>query len=116
MKSVQPTSYSRFLNALDSLDHISPSQKLDCIEEQILDCIYLTSTKGEALSVGDVLLLVQFGSQATLHGRLKKLVAKGYIQLHGDRGDGRRKSVHITTKAERHYQRLSEFLLKSIRP
>ncbi len=115
MKAIRPTAYARFLNALDSMDHISPSKKLDGIEEQLLNHIYLASVNGEKLLVGDIILLNQFGSQATLHGRLKNLVGKGFIQLHSDRADGRRKSVQITNKAEKHYQQLSECLSKAIK-
>lgn len=116
MKAIKPTAYARFLNALDSLDRISPSKKLDAIEEQLLNHIYLESVNGEKLLVGDVILLAQFGSQATLHGRLKNLVGKGYIQLLEDKGDGRRKSLQITIKTEKHYQQLSDCLSKAIRP
>lgn len=115
MKAIKPSAYARFLNALDSLDRISPSKKLDCIEEQLLNHIYLASVNSEKLLVGDVILLEQFGSQATLHGRLKNLVGKGFIQLLGDKADGRRKSVQITNKAEKHYQQLSECLSKAIK-
>jgi len=115
MRAIKPSAYARFLNALDSLDRMSPSKKLDSIEEQLLDHIYLASVSGEKLLVGDVILLDQFGSQATLHGRLKNLVGKGFIQLHGDKADGRRKSVQITNKAEKHYQQLSECLSKAIK-
>jgi DNA-binding MarR family transcriptional regulator len=115
MKAIKPTAYARFLNALDSLDHISPSKKLDAIEEQILNYVYLASINGNKLLVGEVIRLEQFGSQATLHGRLKSLVGKGYIQLLGDKGDARRKSVHITAKTEKHYQLLSDFLIRAIR-
>jgi len=115
MKATKPTAYARFLNLMDSLDHISPSKKLDAIEEQILNYIYLAAVNGDRPLVGDVILLSQFGSQATLHGRLKSLVGKGYIQLLVDKGDGRRKSVHITAKAEKHYQQLSDYLTKALR-
>lgn len=115
MKANKPTAYARFLNLMDSLDRVSPSKKLDAIEEQILNYIYLASVRGDRLLVGDVILLTQFGSQATLHGRLKCLVGKGYIQFHEDKDDGRRKLVNITTKAEKHYQQLSECLIKAIR-
>lgn len=115
MKAIKPSAYARFLNALDSLDRISPSKKLDSIEEQLLNHIYLASVNGETLLVGDVILLEKFGSQATLHGRLKNLVGKGFIQLVDDKADGRRKSVHITAKAEKHYQQLSECLSKATR-
>jgi len=115
MKAIRLTAYARFLNLMESLDHVSPSKKLDAIEEQILNYTYLASVNGEKLLVGDIILLVQFGSQATLHGRLKSLVGKGYIQLLGDKGDGRRKSVQITAKAEKHYQQLSDCLTKALR-
>ena len=115
MKAINPAAYARFLNLIDSLDHISPSKKLDAIEEQILNYIYLAAVNGDRPLVGDVILLSQFGSQATLHGRLKSLVGKGYIQLLVDKGDGRRKSVHITAKAEKYYQQLSDCLTKALR-
>jgi hypothetical protein len=115
MKAIRPTAYARFLNALDSMDRISPSKKLDSIEEQLLNHIYLASVNGKKLLVGDVILLDQFGSQATLHGRLKNMVGKGFIQLYGDKADGRRKSVQITNKAEKHFQQLSECLIKAIK-
>jgi DNA-binding MarR family transcriptional regulator len=70
---------------------------------------------GEKLVVGDVILLLQFGSQATLHNRLKSLIGKGYIGLLDEKDDGRRKSVHITAKAERHYQQLSDCLIKAVK-
>jgi DNA-binding MarR family transcriptional regulator len=49
------------------------------------------------------------------HWRLKNLVSKGFIQLVDDKADGRRKSVHITAKAEKYYQQLSECLSKATR-
>ncbi|QWD17123.1 hypothetical protein G6700_05145 [Polynucleobacter paneuropaeus] len=116
MKAINPTAYARFLNALDSLDHISPTKKLDAIEEQILNYVYLASVNGDNLLVGEVIHLGRFGSQATLHGRLKSLVGKGYIQLLGDKRDARRKSVHLTAKAKKHYQLLSDCLIKAIEP
>jgi len=115
MKAIKPSAYARFLNALDSLDRMSASKRLDFIEEQLLNHIYLASVNGEKLLVGDVILFEKFGSQATLHGRLKSLVGKGFIQLISDKTDGRRKSVHITAKAEKHYQQLSDYLSKAIR-
>ncbi len=113
MKAIKPTAYARFLNALDSIDRISPSKKLDSIEEQLLNHIYLALVSGKKLLVGDVILLDQFGSQATLHGRLKNLVNKDFIRLLGDKADGRRKSIHITAKAEKHYKQLSKCLSKA---
>lgn len=114
MKAITPSAYARFLNALDSLDRMSPGKKLDYTEQQMLDYIYRALVNGERLLVGDVILLDQFGSQATLHGRLKNLVGKGYIQLLEDKQDARRKSVCITSKAEKYYQQLSECLSRAV--
>lgn len=47
MKAITPTAYARFLKLMDSLDHISPSKKLDAVEEQILNYIYLASVNGD---------------------------------------------------------------------
>ena len=115
MKAIKPTAYARFLNALDSLDRISPSKKLDAIEEQLLNHIYLESVNGEKLLVGDVILLAQFGSQATLHGRLKNLVAMGYVQLIEDKNDARKKEVMPTVKARKYYDTLSTCLEKAFK-
>ena len=115
MKAISPSSYSRFLNALDSLDRMSPGSSLDSLEEKILDHIYLVSVNGQKILVGDIILLKQFGSQATLHGRLKNLVGKGFIELQGEKDDARRKSVHITAKAEKHYQQLSDCLAQALK-
>ena len=115
MRPIRPTAYARFISSLDSLDRISPSTKLDCIEEQLLNYIYLARVRGEKILVGDIILLSKLGSQATLHGRLKNLVSKGFVQLIDDKVDGRRKSVDITVKAEKHYDRLSTFIAKAVK-
>ena len=115
MKDIQTSAYSRFLNVLGSLDRLSPSEKLDPIEEQMLNFIYLASINGESLLVGDVILLSQFGAQATAHRRLKRLIGKGYVKLFEEKADGRRKSVHLTDKAAKHYQLLSDCLMQAVK-
>jgi DNA-binding MarR family transcriptional regulator len=42
-------------------------------------------------------------------------VGKGFIQLQGEKDDARRKSVHITAKAEKHYQQLSDCLAQALK-
>jgi hypothetical protein len=115
MKDIQSSAYSRFLNVLGSLDRLSPSEKLDPIQEQMLNFIYLASVNGESLLVGDVILLSQFGAQATVHRRLKSLIGKGYVKLFEEKADGRRKSVHLTDKAAKHYQQLSDCLMQAVK-
>lgn len=115
MKTIKSTAYIRFLNYLDSLDRINPGKKLDSIEEQLLNHITLATSQGKDLLVGDLICLSELGSQATLHGRIKSLVAMGYVKLSEDRSDGRRKFVTPTAKAAKHYEYLSACLEKALK-
>ena len=115
MKIIKPTAYTRFLNCLDSLDRINPGKKLDSIEEQLLNRITLANSQGKDLLVGDLISLSELGSQATLHGRIKNLVAIGYVKLNEDKADGRKKFVIPTAKALKHYEHLSACLEKALK-
>jgi len=115
MKAINPSAYIRFLNCLDGLDHMNPDKKLDATEEQLLNKITLAATQGKELLVGDLISLSELGSQATLHGRIKNLVAMGYVKLNEDKTDGRKKFVMPTTKAIKHYEHLSACLEKALK-
>ena len=115
MKAIKPSAYTRFLNCLDALDRMNPGKKLDSTEEQLLNKITLAGTQGQDLLVGDLISLSQLGSQATLHGRIKNLVAMGYVKLNEDKTDGRKKFVIPTAKAFKHYEHLSACLEKALK-
>ena len=114
MKAINSLAYIRFLNCLDSLDRINPGKKLDSIEEQLLNRITLANSQGKDLLVGNLISLSELGSQATLHGRIKNLVAMGYVKLNEDKADGRKKFVNPTAKALKHYEHLSACLEKAL--
>ncbi|MBU3556268.1 MarR family transcriptional regulator [Polynucleobacter sp. Ross1-W9] len=115
MKSIKSSPYIRFLNCLNALDCMNPGKKLDSTEEQLLNHISLSASRDKELLVGDLIQLSQFGSQATLHGRLKNLVAMGYVKLTEDKTDGRKKCVAPTAKAFKYYEQLSVCLEKAIK-
>jgi len=115
MKAIKPTAYIRFLNLLDSLDRINLGKKLDSTEEQLLNQVTLATTHGKELLVGDLISMSEIGSQATLHGRIKNLVAMGYVKLREDQSDGRKKFVIPTAKALKHYEHLSTCLEKALK-
>lgn len=115
MKLSKSTAYLRFLNCLDSLDRMNLGKKLDATEEQLLNKIALADTQGKELLVGDLISLSEFGSQATLHGRLKNLVVMGYVRMTEDKADGRRKFVVPTAKTFKYYEHLSACLEKAIK-
>lgn len=106
--------YIRFLNLIDVLDRINPGKKLDATEESLLDKIILSAHQGEVVLVGDLISLSEFGSQATLHGRLKNLRAMGLIDMTAEE-DGRKKHVVPTKLAIKRYDELSKCLEKAVR-
>ena len=67
--------YIRFLNTIDALGRANPGRSLDSTEIQLLEYILLATDKGQTLLVGDLIHLSEFGSQATLHGRIKNLAS-----------------------------------------
>ena len=106
--------YIRFLNLIDVLDRINPGKKLDAIEESLLNKIVLSAHQDEIMLVGDLISLSEFGSQATLHGRLKNLRAMGLIDMAAEE-DGRKKHVLPTKLAMKRYEELSKCLEKAVR-
>ena len=106
--------YIRFLNLLDVLDRINPGKKLDSVEEGLLNKIVLSAHQGQVMLVGDLISLAEFGSQATLHGRLKNLRAMGLIDMAAEE-EGRKKHVVPTQLAMKRYEELSKCLEKAVR-
>lgn len=107
--------YIRFLNTVDALGRSNPARSLDTTELQLLEYILLADDKGQTLLVGDLIHLRQFGSQATLHGRVKNLSVLGYIKLIADKVDGRKKSVVPTKLAFKYVRFLSDCIETSLK-
>ncbi len=115
MPTLKQSSYLRFLNLIDALDRINPGKKLDVTEESLLDKIILSCQASESVLVGDLISLSDLGSQATLHGRLKNLIAMGYVKM-ASNDDGRKKEVLPTKLALKRYDEFSKCLEKAIKP
>jgi DNA-binding MarR family transcriptional regulator len=93
---------------------MNPGKKLDYVEESLLDTIMLSFNAKQSILVGDLISLAKLGSQATLHGRLKNLSARGYIKMVVNE-DGRKKEVEPTKIALKRYEELSKCLEKAIK-
>jgi len=111
MSHIKFSSYIRFLNFTKVLENKSG---LDAIEKQLLDVVMLADLNKREVLVGDLLLLSNIGSQATLHGRIKCLNEAGYVRLVSDAVDGRKKRVIPTKQALKYYDNLSKFLAKAV--
>ena len=109
------SSYRRFLNIIAAVDRTSPGKALDELETQLLEYALCALDRGEAILVGDLLKLNQFGSQATLHSRVKSLVSLGYLKLVPDKEDGRKKFVVPTKLTFKYIRFMSECLSSAVR-
>jgi DNA-binding HxlR family transcriptional regulator len=104
--------YLRFLQLAEALSGLPSLPALDPLEERILALVARTAQTRERLSVRDMMARSEFGSPAMLHARLKSMREKGWIVL-GDTEDARRKQIELTQAALRHFDRLSECLVKA---
>lgn len=107
----QPT-YIRFLKLVEVMNAKSKIRSLDSIEKMLLNQIMINDDLGNLILVGDLLNLSAFGSQATLHGRLKKLHSLGYIEL-VEQGDARKKRVVPTSLAYKRIALLSDCIARA---
>jgi len=106
--------YLRFLGLVETLDAgLLPDDKLDMIEEALLNQIMLSADLGKTILVGDLVSLERLGSHAMIHGRLKNLEQKGYIQLTLDKDDQRKKHVSPTKLATKRFDAISKCLQKA---
>jgi DNA-binding MarR family transcriptional regulator len=104
--------YLRFLQLTDALRGLPSLPSLDPLEERILALVARTTQTRERLSVRDMMAKSEFGSPAMLHARLKSMREKGWIVL-SDTEDARRKQIELTQAALRHFDKLSECLVRA---
>ena len=110
---VNKNSYIRFLNCVETLKVDGKEYAIDSIENQLLDLIMIAHSTNREILVGDLLVLNKIASQATLHGRLKKLAKAGFIKLITDSVDGRKKKIIPARLAIQRYDKLSKLLVQS---
>lgn len=106
--------YLRFLQLTDALRGLPSLPSLDPLEERMLALVARSGQAHERLSVRDMMARSELGSPAMLHARLKSMREKGWIVL-SDTEDARRKQIELTQAALRHFDRLSECIVKAIK-
>jgi len=112
-KNPAPDIYFRFLNLANTLAEAS-SKDFDNTAKQLLEkiCLHTYATQ-EYLTVSAVISMRHIGSPATLHARIKKMVALGYLSLDVQK-DGRIKRVIPTSKAYNYFEQLSHRLVSAV--
>ena len=108
-------SYVRFLKTLTVQHSKNPCKDLDPTELNLLHYVVLVSAESEHVLVGDLLGLKQYASQATLHAKIKGLVAKGFLIIETSNDDGRKKYVTPSKAASKYIAFMSDCLTKAIK-
>jgi DNA-binding MarR family transcriptional regulator len=104
--------YVRFLQLAEAIRGLPSLPPLDPLEERILSLVARSAQETRRLSVRDMMSIDELGSPATIHGRLKSMRKKGWIQLL-DTEDARRKQVSLTPAALKHLDKLSQCLVRA---
>jgi DNA-binding MarR family transcriptional regulator len=104
--------YLRFLQLSEALRGLPSLPSLDPLEGRILEFVARAAQSRDRLSVRDLMAVSELGSPATLHARISSMRDKGWIML-SDTQDARRKQVELTQAALRHFDKLSECLVKA---
>jgi DNA-binding MarR family transcriptional regulator len=106
-------SYVRFLKTLAAQQSKNPCKDLDATELNLLHYVVLASTENEHVLVGDLLGLTQYASQATLHAKMKRLIAKGFLTIESNNDDGRKKYVAPSKAASKYISFMSDCLTRA---
>lgn len=104
--------YLRFLQLRETLRGLPSLPPLDPLEERILSWIAKASAEQARISVRGMMAKEEFGSPATVHGRLKSMRRKGWITL-ADTEDARRKQIELTQAALLYFDQLSDCMVKA---
>lgn len=103
--------YAELFQKIQQWNKDNPNISIDPIEEQILYKALSAEYEGRSLFVSDLIQSPEIGSQATIQGRIKRLLSLGYINLIVCDEDNRKKIIEPTQAAVSFDQQRSIFLL-----
>lgn len=104
--------YLRYLDFLNAMESSPDNILLDFGELQLLNAIALKIHHGESLKIGDVTLMRDLASPATLHSRLKSLKEKKLISfMLGD--DDRSRYVMPSDLAYKYFDQVGKLIAKA---
>lgn len=103
----------KYFDYLAILDKSNRQFDLGAIDELLLNVIAKASYEERILNVKDLLGLKEIASQATIHGRLKKLAEKKLISVKGNGVDGRLKEIMLTKLANKRFEQLCKAIEKA---
>ena len=104
------SAYLRFLQLVSAVESMPGLEGFDANERALFDSLVLNWSLGKSLTVREAIYQPQLGSPATLHKRLKRLIAKELIITESKAGDRRTKYLHPSPKGQAYISLLSEHI------
>ena len=103
------------LAARNSNNEASPGHDIDPNETALLEIVILRWAMHTPMTVRQTIAMARLGSPATLHKRLMRLRAKGYLQLQDVVGDRRVKQLVAGARGVEYIETMGRHLLKAKR-
>jgi DNA-binding MarR family transcriptional regulator len=101
------SAYLRFLQLVAAVDEMSGLDDFDANEKALFDSLCLRWSQGQAMTVREAISQTGLGSPATLHKRLKRLIAKQLIVAAHEGKDKRTKYLFPSEKGQVYIELLS---------
>jgi hypothetical protein len=105
------SAYLRFLQLINTLEALPGLHELAANEKALFDSILLYWSRGKPLTVRLAIGQDYLGSPATLHKRLKRLIAKDLILTRYEGGDKRTKYLEPSEKGLAYVEWLDKKML-----
>lgn len=92
------SAYLRFLQLISAVEAMPDLQDFDANEKALFDALVLHWSQGKPLTVREAIGQAELGSPATLHKRLKRLIAKDLVVAYHEGADRRTKFLQPSEK------------------
>jgi len=110
MGTPNTSAYVELIKSKRKLHEAHKREKLDQIEEALLDQIILNWAEGNKVGLRSLCKTEKLGSLVTLNIRIKNLVAQGHIKLIADPNDRRIKYAVPSEKTIQYVEKLSGYI------
>lgn len=113
-KSSYTNSYLQFLSLSHSDAYSHNGKQLDANHTALLETVALKWSHGQPLSVRQAIEQAHLGSPATLHKRLRRLIAHGFLSAHVVKHDHRTKLVKPTDEGLDFFHNRGKQMIKAL--
>jgi len=116
MNTLSPfkSAYLRFLQLVSAVEAMPGLEDFDANEKALFDLLSLAWSQSAPMTVRGAINQSNLGSPATLHKRLKRLIAKDLIETQFEGQDRRTKYLHVTAKGLAYIEWLSSQMATTV--